>query len=72
MWLFEITLQPLRTQIGNFRVEHHIKVCIGQFSDISNRSRERGHHIDVDTYVGQQFTNFSQVIAMSKTQCGGS
>ena len=64
----ERAVQPRGAQRGDLGVEHHIELGFAQTSQISRRRTQRRHDVDIDAQLQQQPGDFTQVIAVAKTQ----
>ena len=64
----KIALQPLRAQVGNLWVKHHVEIRIGQSSQIGGCGRQRGDDVDLEPHVSQQLADLGQIVTVPEAQ----
>ena len=69
--LTELTLQPLRGSLGDFRVEHDIEVGVWQALQIGRAGAQGGYDGNIHAHAAQELADFLDVITVAKAQGAG-
>ena len=67
----ELALQPLRSGLRDFGIEHDIEVSVRQALQIGCAGAQGGHDGHIHAHAGQQLADFLDVIAVAEAQGAG-